>query len=206
MQPKLLRVLELKEFERVGGVALINSDFRVVAATNQDLEGLMKAGQFRRDLYFRLNGVPIRIAPLRTRQKDVVPLAYHFIEKTVKGPSGKGIRIHSEAGKTLEGHDWPGNARELLHVIQRALYKSTSGTIEPDHLPDYLYQSAVFPKRTDAASLNDSMKSAERFLIEQTLRQTDGNKTRAAETLGIHRTLLYLSENENTRHQMNPQI
>ena len=191
MQPKLLRVLELKEFERVGGVALISSDFRIIAATNQNLEGLMKSGQFRRDLYFRLNGVPIRIAPLRNRQEDVVPMAYHFIEKTVKGPSGKGIRIHSEAGKTLENHDWPGNARELLHVIQRALYKSRSGIIEPTHLPDYIYQSTVFPKRSDATSLGDYMKSAERYLIEQTLRQRNGNKTKAAAALGIHRTLLY---------------
>ena len=191
MQPKLLRVLELKEFERVGGVALISSDFRIVAATNQDLESLMKAGQFRRDLYFRLNGIPIRIEPLRNRRDDVIPLAYHFIEKTIKGPSGKGIRIHSRAKRTLESYDWPGNARELLHVIQRALYKSTSGPIEPDHLPDYLYHSIVFPKRSDATSLTDYMRSAERYLIEQTLRQAGGNKTKASDLLGIHRTLLY---------------
>ncbi|HHP7235709.1 MAG TPA: sigma-54 interaction domain-containing protein [Desulfobacterales bacterium] len=191
MQPKLLRVLELKEFDRVGGISIITSDFRIIAATNQDLEGLMKAGQFRRDLYFRLNGIPIRIDPLRSRKDDVIPLAYHFIEKTVKGPSGKGIRISPAAGKTLESYDWPGNARELLHVIQRALYKSKFETIRPEYLPDYLYQSTVFPKRADAASLNDYMRSAERFLIEQTLRQADGNKSRAADALGIHRTLLY---------------
>jgi transcriptional regulator with PAS, ATPase and Fis domain len=191
MQPKLLRVLELKEFERVGSVRLISSDFRIVAATNQDLDGLMKAGQFRRDLYFRLNGIPIRIDPLRKRREDIIPLAYHFIEKAIKGPSGKGIRIHSEAQKTLDSYDWPGNARELLHVIQRALYKSEYETIRQDNLPDYLYHPAVFPKRSDATSLNDYMRSAERFLIEQTLRQVDGNKTKASELLGIHRTLLY---------------
>ena len=191
MQPKLLRVLELKEFERIGSVNLISSDFRIIAATNQDLEGLMKTGQFRRDLYFRLNGVPIRIDPLRNRREDVIPLSYHFIEKTIKGPSGKGIRIHSEAQKMLESYDWPGNARELLHVIQRALYRSEQDTIKQDNLPDYLYQSAVFPKRSDATSLSDYMRSAERFLIEHTLRQVGGNKTKAAEVLGIHRTLLY---------------
>jgi transcriptional regulator with PAS, ATPase and Fis domain len=191
MQPKLLRVLELKEFERVGGVALISSDFRIIAATNQDLEGLMKTGQFRRDLFFRLNGIPISIDPLRNRRDDVIPLAYHFIAETVKGPTGKGIRIHPEAKKTLESYDWPGNARELLHVIQRALYKSAQNTIKHDNLPDYLYHSAVFPKRSDATSLSDYMRSAERFLIEQTLRQVEGNKTKAAEVLGIHRTLLY---------------
>jgi len=191
MQPKLLRVLELKEFERIGSVNLISSDFRIIAATNQDLEGLMKTGQFRRDLYFRLNGVPIQITPLRNRRDDVIPLAYHFIENQIKGPSGKGIRIHSEARKTLESYDWPGNARELLHVIQRALYKSEQETITQENLPDYLYHSAVFPKRSDATSLSDYMKSAERYLIEQTIRQVGGNKTKAAELLGVHRTLLY---------------
>ncbi len=191
MQPKLLRVLELKEFERIGSVNLIFSDFRIISATNQDLEDLMKTGQFRRDLYYRLNGVPIRLEPLRKRREDVIPLAYHFIEKTIKGPSGKGIRIHSEAQKALESYDWPGNARELLHVIQRALYKSEHEIIKQDDLPDYLYHSAVFPKRSDATSLSDYMKSAERYLIEQTLRQMGGNKRKASELLGIHRTLLY---------------
>jgi len=191
MQPKLLRVLELKEFERVGGVALLSSDFRVIAATNQDLNSLMKTGQFRRDLFFRLNGIPIDIKPLRERREDIIPLSYHFIQNTVKGPSGKGIRIHFEAKKTLESYDWPGNARELLHVIQRALYKSKYETIKPAHLPDYLYQLALFPKRSDATSLSDYMRSSERFFIEQTLMQVDGNKTKASELLGIHRTLLY---------------
>jgi transcriptional regulator with PAS, ATPase and Fis domain len=118
-------------------------------------------------------------------------IMYHFIEKTIKGPSGKGIRIHSEAQKALESYDWPGNARDLLHVIQRALYKSEHEIIKQDDLPDYLYHSAVFPKRSDATSLSDYMKSAERYLIEQTLRQVGGNKRKASELLGIHRTLLY---------------
>ena len=191
MQPKLLRVLELKEFERVGGVKPITSDFRIIAATNQNLDGLMRTGQFRRDLYFRLNGIPVTIEPLRNRREDVIPLWYRFIEKTVKGPSGKGIRIHSRAQQVLEKYDWPGNARELLHVIQRALYTSRSETIKPENLPDYLYHSAVFPKPSDATSLSEYMRAAERFFVEQTLRQVDGNKTQAAHMLGIHRTLLY---------------
>lgn len=114
-----------------------------------------------------------------------------IIEKTVKGPSGKGIRIHPTAEKALEKYDWPGNGRELLHVIQRALFGTRSGTIKPENLPDYLFHSTVFPKRSDGTTINDYMKSAERYLIEQTLRQVDGNKTKASELLGIHRTLLY---------------
>jgi transcriptional regulator with PAS, ATPase and Fis domain len=164
---------------------------RVLAATNQDLERLMKAGQFRRDLYFRLNGIPLAIEPLRNRREDIAPLAYHFIAQTLKGPSGKGIRIQAAARKTLERYDWPGNARELLHVIQRALHQSNFSDITPENLPDYLYHCAVFPKRSESTSLADYMRSAERYLIEKTLRQVDGNKSKAADLLGIHRTLLY---------------
>lgn len=191
MQPKLLRVLESKEFERVGGVTLISSDFRIISATNQDLDTLMKTGQFRRDLYYRLNGIPIHIEPLRKRKEDIVPIAYYVIEQAIKGPSGKGIRIHPEAVKALEEYDWPGNGRELLHVIQRSLHGAESGMIKPEDLPDYLYHSSVFPKGPEATKLSSYMRSAEQFLIEKTLRQTGGNKTKAAELLGIHRTLLY---------------
>ena len=191
MQPKLLRVLELKEFERVGGVNVISSDFRIVSATNQSLEHLMKTGQFRRDFYYRINGIPVDIEPLRKRREDIIPLAYYFIEKTVKGPSGKGIRIHPTAEKAMKQYDWPGNGRELLHVVQRTLFDIRSGTVKLENLPDYLFHSTMFPKRSDATNLNDYMKSAERFLIEQTLRQVDGNKTKTAALLGIHRTLLY---------------
>ena len=149
MQPKLLRVLELKEFERVGGVNVISSDFRIVSATNQNLEHLMKTGQFRRDLYYRINGIPVDIEPLRNRREDIIPIAYHFIEKTVKGPSGKGIRIHPTAEKAMEKYDWPGNGRELLHVVQRTLFDIKSGTIKPENLPDYLFHSTMFPRRSE---------------------------------------------------------
>lgn len=191
IQPKMLRVLELKEFERVGGIKINFSDFRIIAATNQDLGTLMKTGQFRRDLYFRLNGIPINIEPLRKRKDDIIPISYHFVEKTVKGPSGRGIRIHPEAKDALEKYDWPGNGRELFHVIQRTLYGNKSGTIKPQDLPEYLFHSTVFPKQSESSSLNDYMRSAEKFLIEQTLRQVEGNKTKASDLLGIHRTLLY---------------
>jgi transcriptional regulator with PAS, ATPase and Fis domain len=191
MQPKLLRVLELKEFERLGGVKIISSDFRVISATNQNLEHLMKTGQFRRDLYYRISGIPVEIAPLRERREDIVPISYHFIEKTLKGPSGKAIRIHPEAQKALERYDWPGNARELRNVIQRALHRSTSGVIRSEDLPDHLYQAPDFPRRSAATTLSGYMRAAEQLLIEQTLKQVGGNKTKAADLLGIHRTLLY---------------
>ena len=191
MQPKLLRVLELKEFERVGGVNIISSNFRIISATNQSLDHLMKTGQFRRDLYYRINGIPVEIEPLRERREDIVCIAYHFIEKMLKGPPGKAIRIHPEAEKTLENYDWPGNARELQHVIQRAMYKAASGVIRPEDLPDYLHPTPSFPQHSQATKLADYIRSAEQLLIQQTLMQVGGNKTKAADLLGIHRTLLY---------------
>ncbi len=191
MQPKLLRVLELKEFERIGGVDIVHSDFRVIAATNQDLNRLMKTGHFRRDLFYRLNGVPINITPLRQRREDIVPIAYHYIEKSIKGPAGKGIRINPRACKRLEQYDWPGNGRELLHAIQRAIYRSDKKVLKQHHLPDYIRKSLQFPQREPGANLKEYLQDAEKNAIQQVLHQTNGNKTKAAEILGIHRTLLY---------------
>ncbi len=191
MQPKLLRVLELKEFERIGGVNIVASDFRVIAATNQDLNRLMKSGLFRRDLYYRLNGVPIQIEPLRKRPSDILPLAYHYIEKTIKGPTGKGIRIHPKACLKLERYDWPGNGRELLHAIQRAIYRADQKMIAPKHLPEYIRHSVQFPHKESDASLSKYLQGAEKYAIRQALDQANGNKTVAARNLGIHRTLIY---------------
>ncbi len=191
IQPKLLRVLELKEFDRIGGTALQTSDFRVIAATNQNLDRLMKSGQFRRDLYYRISGLPIEIPPLRKRREDILPLAYYLIQQTIRGPAGKGIRIREGAERRLLAYDWPGNGRELLHVLQRILYTHDLEAIEERHLPDYLLQTAPIPERRKKTTLAKYLKSAERFAIEDALKKAEGNKTKAAEALGIHRTLLY---------------
>lgn len=192
MQPKLLRVLELKEFEKVGGMTPIYADFRVIAATNQNLDRLMKSGQFRRDLFYRLEGAPIRLEPLRNRPEDIIPLAYYFIEKTIRGPAGRGIRIHESARKAMEAYQWPGNARELRHTILRILYNDEPDAIRLSHLPDYIRPPAmVISDRAAGNNLNENLKAAEKQFIEEALRQTGGNKTRAADLLGIHRTLLY---------------
>jgi transcriptional regulator with PAS, ATPase and Fis domain len=191
MQPKLLRVLELKEFERVGGTSVIASDFKLIAATNQNLDRMIKSGSFRRDLYYRLNVISVAIPPLRERRDDILPLAYHFIEKTVKGPEGKGIRIQKAAEQALKGYNWPGNGRELLHTIERILHISGTGAIRREDLPDYIRLSAPFPDTRHETNLKTYLQSAEKHLIEEMLRKANGNKSLAADLLGIHRTLLY---------------
>ncbi len=191
MQPKILRVLEMKEVERIGSNAMTPSDFRVIAATNQDMEGLMKSGLFRRDLYYRLNVVPIHIKPLRERVEDILPMAYHFIQKIIKGPAGKGIRILSDAEKALTNYKWPGNGRELLHAVERTLVSTKNRPIDISDLPEYLHYSETLPIRDKGALLNDYLKKAERYAIKQALHEADNNKTKAADILGIHRTILY---------------
>lgn len=191
MQPKILRVLEMKQVERIGSNTITPTDFRVIAATNQDMESLMKSGLFRRDLFFRLNVVPIHIKPLRERPEDILPMAYHFIRKTVKGPAGKGIRILSAAEKALQSYEWPGNGRELLHTMERILVSTRGRPIDLPDLPEYLRLSATLPSRPSNTPLAEYLQKAERFAIRQALADAGNNKTRAAELLGIHRTVLY---------------
>lgn len=191
MQPKILRILEMKEVERVGSNTVTPSDFRVIAATNQDMESLMKSGLFRRDLFYRLNVVPIRISPLRERPGDILPMAYHFIQKIIKGPAGKGIRILSEAETALLNYEWPGNGRELLHTMERVLVATKTRAIDLPDLPEYFRLSASLPSRAPTDRLSDYLKKAEAFAIKQALAETGNNKTKTAENLGIHRTVLY---------------
>ena len=191
MQAKLLRVLEMKEVERIGSNTVITSDFRVIAATNQDLENLMKSGQFRRDLYFRLNVVPIHIKPLRARVEDILPMAHHFIQQIKKGPTGKGIRILSNARKAMETYDWPGNGRELLHTMERVLVSTGTQSIDISDLPEYFHYIKNMPARSGKSKLSDYLKDAETYAIKKALAEAGNNKTEAAKILGIHRTLLY---------------
>ena len=135
MQPKLLRVLEDKEFERIGGTKIIRSDFRVICATNQKLEVLMERFAFRKDLFYRLNVIPIHIPPLRERQKDIIPLARHLLKKMTLAANRPQTDIEKEAEKELEHYGWPGNARELSNVLERAMYSSENNTIYKGDLP-----------------------------------------------------------------------
>ena len=191
MQAKLLRVLEMKEVERIGSNAVTPLDFRVIAATNQDLENLMKSGLFRRDLFFRLNVVPLHIKPLRERVDDILPMAHHFIQNIKKGPTGKGIRILSEAKKALETYDWPGNGRELLHTMERILVSTGTKSIDLSDLPEYFHFLENIPIRNKGSKLSDYLNHAEKYAIKKALSEAGNNKTDAAKILGVHRTLLY---------------
>ncbi|NOX32193.1 MAG: AAA domain-containing protein [Deltaproteobacteria bacterium] len=191
MQPKLLRVLEEKEFERIGGTKIIRSDFRVICATNQNLEELMEKLKFRKDLFYRLNVIPIYIPPLRERQKDIIPLARHMLKKMTLAANHPQMDIEKNAAKELKNYDWPGNARELSNVLERAMYSSSNNTIYKGDLPFNLDYSSHTPGNKTSPTLKNAQSQAQVKAIYQALAKTNYIKARAAKLLGIHRTLLY---------------
>ncbi|MFA5903403.1 MAG: sigma 54-interacting transcriptional regulator [Desulfobacula sp.] len=191
MQPKLLRVLEDKEFERIGGTKIIRSDFRVICATNQKLEVLMEKYAFRKDLFYRLNVIPIHIPPLRERQKDIIPLARHLLKKMALAADRPPMDIEKEAERELERYDWPGNARELSNVLERAMYSSGNHTIYKGDLPFILDYTTQIPGENLRPTLKTAKSQAQAKTIYQALAKTNYNKAKAAKLLGIHRTLLY---------------
>lgn len=195
LQPKLLRVLELREFERVGGNKLIRSDFRLIAATNRDLSQMVKEGKFRLDLFYRLNVVPISIPPLRDRRGDILPLAHHFIEqrKELVDRKSNKIKLSSPASTLLRNYDWPGNSRELLNVVERTLASLENDTIQVTDLPHYIQ---MIEEEADGeynydTTLKSYLQNAEKKVIKKALEQYSGNRNLTAKNLGIHRTLLY---------------
>lgn len=191
MQPKLLRVLEDKAFERIGGNRVIRSDFRVISATNQDLTEMMAANRFRRDLFYRLNVIPIHIPPLRERPEDILPLARHMLKRIAKEAGRPAMKIEKTAARELVRYSWPGNARELSNVLERAMYASGSGTICTADLPFTPAPGRAVSGRPSEPSLKTARDAAQIAAIQQALEKTGYNKARAARLLGIHRTLLY---------------
>ncbi|HXG51846.1 MAG TPA: sigma-54 dependent transcriptional regulator [candidate division Zixibacteria bacterium] len=200
LQAKLLRVLQEREVDRVGGKKPLPVDIRVIATTNRDLHAMIRAGTFRQDLFYRLNVVPIRIFPLRERLDDIEPLARAFF--ATRGYPG--ARLASEACERLRRHSWRGNVRELFNVLERAAIVAQGGTIEPRHLmledeADLLPPPAVetcriglagssapgVPELSGGDGAGLSMKEMEERLIFQALKQANGNRTRAARALGI---------------------
>jgi PAS domain S-box-containing protein len=191
MQPKLLRVVEEKEFERVGGTKMIRSDFRVIAATNQNLEKMLSDGRFRKDLFYRLNVIPLNIPPLRERRNDIIPLARHFMQQMAQEATLPEINMGPEAEKALKRHEWPGNVRELLNVLERTLSSIETDTIRLVDLPFYLNRAQKKPPQKNQTSIREVQAMAEKEAIRYALKEANHNKVRAAKILGIHRTLLY---------------
>lgn len=197
-QAKLLRFLETRTFKRVGGVQDISVDVRIVASTNRDLEAAVREQTFRRDLFYRLNVIPLTIPPLRERPEDVEPLARFFLEKMTTAMRRPARDITHDAMAMLERYAWPGNARELRNVIERAVILEDGAEILPEHLPDELQPGARAVDLEPGFALPASgvnLEELEKDLLRQALQRTHGNKTRAAELLCLTRdTLRYRLE------------
>jgi PAS domain S-box-containing protein len=193
MQPKLLRVVEEKEFERVGGTKIIRSDFRVIAATNQNLEDMLADERFRKDLFYRLNVIPLHIPPLRERKSDIVPLAQHFLKQMAREANLPEISLDKDAAQALKKYAWPGNVRELSNVLERSLSSIEGDTIHLCDLPFYVSRTQKNLPRHNQTTIDIKgvQAQAEKEAIRYALQETKNNKARAAKMLGIHRTLLY---------------
>lgn len=191
MQPKLLRVLEDKEFERIGGTKILKSDFRLIAATNQNLESLIDEKRFRKDLYYRVNVIPIRIPPLRERRNDIVPIAGHLLKQLAADIALSDVYLSTDAEAILKNHDWPGNVRELSNILERAIASLDGDTITGADLPFYLHRNRVRNQTSVSSNIRKVHAEAEIKAITTALENSGHNKTRAARMLGIHRTLLY---------------
>ncbi len=191
MQPKLLRAVEDKEFERVGGTRIIQSDFRVIAATNQNLEEMLIDNRFRKDLFYRLNVIPLQIPPLRERKNDILPTARHLLKQIAGEANLSEIKIDRDAARALQNYAWPGNVRELSNVLERTMPALGGDTISLENLPFYLHQNRQkFPEQY-RSSLKDVQATTEKEAIRCALQESGHNKARAARMLGIHRTQLY---------------
>jgi two-component system NtrC family response regulator len=193
LQAKVLRVLQEREFERVGGTGPIRVDVRIVAATNKDLRRMVEEGGFREDLFYRLYVFHIAIPPLRERREDILPLAEHFV-RLFAAETGKALGLSSEAAEALCAHSWPGNIRELQNAVERAVVLCRGKTIEKEDLPAEISgrQASPFkgglPELAAGAPLTAVLDAFERRIITQALERAGGVQARAARELGISRS------------------
>jgi len=190
IQVKLLRVLQEREFERLGGTRPIHVDLRLIAATNRELQEEVKKGNFRQDLYFRLNVVHLNMPPLRDRREDIPLLADFFVHKYCKRCGAHAKPISRDAMSSLTNYDWPGNVRELENVIERALVLGISDEILPEDLPEALLERETVPGATEA-KYHAAVKDLKKKLIMKALEDASGNYTEAAKSLGVHPNYLH---------------
>ncbi|MGQ9509775.1 MAG: sigma-54-dependent transcriptional regulator [Thermodesulfobacteriota bacterium] len=190
IQAKLLRFLQEHEIKRVGGTESIKVDVRVIAATNQPLEPLIKSGKFREDLFDRLNVVSIALPPLRERKEDIPILATHFLRRFAQENQKNISHFSLEALEILTQYSWPGNVRELEHTIERAVILSNRPVILPEDLPKKIFEEG---KETGFKFPEEllPLKEIEKRYVLKVLQETGGNKKKASEILGIDRTTLY---------------
>ena len=185
LQTKLLRFLQEREFDRVGGVRPIHVDVRIVAATNRDLDVAVKEGRFREDLFHRLNVVPIMLPPLRERREDIPALAHHFLQRFAEEAKKNLTEISEEALEKLSAYEWPGNVRELANIIERAVVLGQGQSISSLDLPPRIV-AARTESQSDGISYRDAMDAYRRQLVMRALARTQGNRAAAARVLGLH--------------------
>jgi Nif-specific regulatory protein len=201
-QVKLLRVLQEREFERVGGTRSLPVDIRVVTATNKSLEKETAAGRFREDLFYRLNVVTLKMPPLRERAGDVLLLATFFAARFGQKLRSRSPGISAAARELLLRYEWPGNVRELANAIERAIVLGTGDAIAPEDLPESLLEGGGSPE-IQLASYHDTVNSAKRSVILKAARESKGSYTEAAKRLGVHPNYLHrLVRNLNLKDEI----
>jgi len=201
LQAKLLRVLQEREIRPLGATKEQSIDVRVVAATNRNLEDLMREGSFREDLYYRLNVIQIALPPLRARPDDIIALAEHFLHKlTVRAEQPRILRLSAEAQRALLSFPWPGNVRELENVIERCVALTTGDEIAASDLPQHVRERRDTDFLAGAVARRLRLSELEREYIMRVLDDEGGNKTRAAQRLGLDRKTLYRKLEDYTKH------
>jgi Nif-specific regulatory protein len=205
LQAKLLRVLQEKEFDRVGGTRPIKVDIRLVAATNRDLDQAIKAGQFRADLYYRLNVVSITLPALRDRRDDIPLLAAYFVQKYSLESNRPVMGISKEAHALLKKYDWPGNVRELENALERAVVLGSSDLIRREDLPEALVETSPPSTESEVRQYHEAVNNVKRQLILRALEQAGGSFTEAAKLLDLHPNYLHrLVRNMDLRKNLRP--
>jgi Nif-specific regulatory protein len=189
LQAKLLRMLQEREFERVGGTRPLRVDIRVIAATNRELEQEIQRGNFRQDLFYRLNVVAVRVPPLRERREDISPLANYFVSKYCREAKQHIKAISPEALTCMVRYDWPGNVRELENAVEHAVVLGSGDTILPEELPEAVLESAI--PAGSLASYHEAVRQAKREVILKAFERAGGNYTETAKALGIHVNYLH---------------
>jgi DNA-binding NtrC family response regulator len=188
LQTKLLRFLQEREFERVGGTDLISVDVRIIAATNRNLDIAVREGRFREDLYYRIKVVPVTLPPLRERKEDIPELIQYFINRFARESKRSISGISTEALAKLESYNWPGNVRELANVIERAVVIGQPPVIHQEDLPLEILATRTYPVGSTNLSYQQATDNYRRELIVNALQQTNGNRSAAARLLGLERS------------------
>ncbi len=197
LQAKLLRVIQEREIQRVGGTTTIPVDVRVISSTNRDLSLAIKQGKFRDDLFYRIAAFPINVPPLRERREDIPILAEHFLNQAVKKTDKSITLISAEAMDMLMNYDWPGNVRELENTIDRAVLIEQSGVIQPSSLPPWIaserkgYTKSASQTETEDSSEIVPLEELEKKAVINALKITNNNIQQAAKALGINRATVY---------------